>query len=42
MKRKIVKEMFFGSLALSTDTYVGCKDYDNDIENKQTQIDAEK
>ncbi len=23
--------MFFGALALSTVTYVGCKDYDDDI-----------
>ena len=28
MKRKFVKVMFFGALALSTVTYVGCKDYD--------------
>ena len=27
MKRKFVKVMFFGALALSTVTYVGCKDY---------------
>ena len=31
MKRKFVKVMFFGALALSTVTYVGCKDYDDDI-----------
>ena len=40
MKRKFVKVMFFGALALSTVTYVGCKDYDDDIDNLQTQIDA--
>ena len=34
--------MFFGALALSTVTYVGCKDYDDDIDNLQTQIDANK
>lgn len=32
--------MFFGALALSTVTYVGCKDYDDDIKNVQEQIDA--
>ena len=42
MKRKFVKVMFFGALALSTVTYVGCKDYDDDIDNPQTQIDANK
>ena len=42
MKRKFIKVMFFGALALSTVTYVGCKDYDDDIDNLQTQIDANK
>ena len=42
MKRKFVKVMFFGAFALSTVTYVGCKDYDDDIDNLQTQIDANK
>ena len=42
MKRKFVKVMFLGALALSTVTYVGCKDYDDDIDNLQTQIDANK
>ena len=42
MKRKFVKVMFFGALALSNVTYVGCKDYDDDIDNLQTQIDANK
>ena len=42
MKREFVKVMFFGALALSTVTYVGCKDYDDDIDNLQTQIDANK
>ena len=42
MKRKFVKVMFFGALVLSTVTYVGCKDYDDDIDNLQTQIDANK
>ena len=34
--------MFFGALALSTVTQVGCKDYDDDIDNLQAQIDANK
>ncbi|MDD3036834.1 hypothetical protein [Bacteroides sp.] len=42
MRKKFVKVMFFGALALSTVTYVGCKDYDDDIDNLQTQIDANK
>lgn len=37
MKRKFVRVMFFGALALSTVTYVGCKDYDDDIDNLQQQ-----
>ena len=37
MKRKFVKVMFFGALALSTVTYVGCKDYDDDIKSVQEQ-----
>ena len=40
MKRKFVKVMFFGALALSTVTYVGCKDYDDDIDNLQTHPDT--
>ena len=39
MKRKFVKVMFFGTLALSTVTYVGCKDYDDDVKGLQEQID---
>ena len=31
--------MFFGALALSTVTYVGCKDYDDDVKGLQEQID---
>ena len=42
MRKKFVKVMFFGALALSTVTYVGCKDYDDDIDKLQTQIDANK
>ena len=40
MKKKFVRVMLFGALALATVTYVGCKDYDDDIDNLQTQIDA--
>ena len=39
MKRKFVKVMFFGALALSTVTYVGCKDYDDNVKGLQEQID---
>ena len=39
MKRKFVRVMFFGALALSTVTYVGCKDYDDDVKGLQEQID---
>lgn len=42
MKKKFVRVMFFGALALSSVTYVGCKDYDDDIDNLQQQIDAVK
>ena len=38
MKRKFVKVMFFGALALSTVTYVGCKDYDDDIDRLEQKI----
>ena len=40
MKKKFVRVMLFGALTLATVTYVGCKDYDDDIDNLQTQIDA--
>ena len=39
MKRKFVKVMFFGALALSAGAYVGCKDYDDDVKGLQEQID---
>ena len=32
MKKKFVRVMLFGALALATVTYVGCKDYDDDID----------
>ena len=34
MKRKFVKVMFFGALALAVSTAVtSCKDYDDDVKN---------
>lgn len=39
MKKNFVKVVFFGALALSTVTYVGCTDYDDDVKNLQEQID---
>ena len=42
MKKNFVRVMLFGALTLATVTYVGCKDYDDDIDNLQTQIDANK
>lgn len=42
MKKKFVKVMLFGTLALTTITYVGCKDYDDDISNLQEQVNANK
>lgn len=43
MKKKFVKVMFFGALSLAVSTAVtSCKDYDDDIDNLQTQIDANK
>ena len=40
MKKNFVRVMLFGALTLATVTYVGCKDYDDDIDYLQTQIDA--
>ncbi len=43
MRKKFVRVMLFGAFALVTATsLVGCKDYDDDIDNLQTQIDANK
>ena len=40
MKRKFVKVMFFGALSLAVGTTVtSCKDYDDDVNNLQEQID---
>ena len=42
MKKKFVKVMCLGALTLSTMTYVGCTDYDDDIADLQEQINAQK
>lgn len=42
MRKDFVKVMLLGALTLSTVTYVGCKDYDDDISNLQEQVDANK
>ena len=34
MKKNFVRVMLFGALTLATVTYVGCKDYDDDIDNQ--------
>ena len=40
MKKKFVRVMLFGALALATSTAVtSCKDYDDDVKNLQEQID---
>lgn len=40
MKKKFVKVMFYGAIALATSTsFVGCADYDDDVQNLQNQID---
>ena len=38
MKKKIIRVMFFGALALTTFSYVGCKDYDDDIDRLEQNI----
>ena len=44
MKKKFVKVMLYGTLALATTTFVGCSDdnttYDEEVKNLQEQIDA--
>jgi hypothetical protein len=42
MRKKFVKVMLFGALALSAISYVGCKDYDDDIDGLQQQVNANK
>ena len=40
MNKKFLSAILFGALMVtSTGTFVSCKDYDDDIENLQTQID---
>ena len=40
MNKKFLSAILFGALMVtSTGTFVSCKDYDEDIENLQTQID---
>ena len=38
MKKKFIRVMFFGTLALTTLSYVGCKDYDDDIDRLEQKI----
>jgi outer membrane murein-binding lipoprotein Lpp len=38
MKKSFIKLMFCSLLAVASTTFVGCKDYDDDINNQQTQI----
>ena len=40
MKRKIFSALMFGALAVASTTFTSCKDYDDDIKDLQTQIDA--
>ena len=43
MNKKFLSAILFGALMVtSTGTFVSCKDYDDDIENLQSQIDAQK
>ena len=41
MNKKFLSAILFGALMVSsTGTFVSCKDYDDDIENLQDQINA--
>lgn len=42
MRKKFVKVMLFGALVFSTAAFVGCQDYDDDINKLQEQVDALK
>ena len=43
MNKKFLSAILFGALMVtSTGTFVSCKDYDDEIDNLQTQIDANK
>lgn len=39
MNKKLLSAILFGALAASTSTFVSCKDYDDDIDRLQMQID---
>lgn len=40
MRKKFIRVMFFGALALATGaSFVGCKDYDDDIDALNTRVD---
>ena len=41
MKKKFIRVMFFGALALATGaSFVGCKDYDDDIDELTSRVDG--
>jgi len=41
MKKKFVRVMLFGALALATGaSFVGCKDYDDDIDAVNARVDG--
>ena len=43
MNKKFLSAILFGALMVgSTSTFVSCKDYDDDIDGLQEQIDANK
>ena len=43
MNKKFLSAILFGALMVtSTGTFVSCKDYDEDVENLQTQVDTNK
>ena len=43
MNKKFLSAILFGALMVtSTGTFVSCKDYDDDIDGLQEQIDANK
>ena len=43
MNKKFLSAILFGALMVtSTSTFVSCKDYDDDINSLQEQIDAQK
>ncbi len=40
MNKKFLNAILFGALALTTATFTGCKDYDDDINNLSGRVDA--